>query len=428
VRNGALRPEFVDGSQFESATFQGQKLNPADDVGVDLGCALPTCRLVQLDTIRHVGERFDKFRRWGPWHPKNWSVNDTLKNFEAFTRFVLIASLAIGIWLLVVLWAADIGWQLRIFGFDPIPNFLRFSWLQPGWLRDHSYIPNILAGFTGFLVGAPIATVVLATFATEREQNVSLTRVNEMSELAWNNFLVTFRIFSTPERKESVTSRACAANEHHNKAYNYVVSFINLIFQDSIGDVKNETEVHTTGDAHRAIQNSYQPFANAVEPITNALGDHESIETQWSALIGAWQTLDQFIRLQRLEQKLDWFLPENPIVDAEIRKLLSLNPNPLVEFSDLHGFSANAPGAAITMVNTVNTVKNYGSWSEDELREKLAERKPGYFGYSFVAHYGTRATDASHFLQRLESCVSQVVAADWPVSARTPRKPKVNDI
>jgi hypothetical protein len=44
------------------------------------------------------------------------------------------------------------------------------------WLRGHSYVPNILAGFTGFLVGVPVALVVLQTVIGKREDNVETAK------------------------------------------------------------------------------------------------------------------------------------------------------------------------------------------------------------------------------------------------------------
>lgn len=363
-----------------------------------------------------MGTRLEKTGGW-----RQWGVVKTYRNFGRLTQTILALSLALGIFVFFVLWAADVGYQLRI-GTYHVPTYLQFDWLRPEWQHSHAYIPNILAGLTSFLIGVPIALTVLDTFTGQREETEALKRVNEMSELAWGNFLTAYRAFYTPERLNSLTNGAVEANAHHNTAFNYAVSFINLMRLGHVGDVMNEKPVRTIADAHREIKECYEAFNDAVDPITVALVNRDTIETQWSAVTGAWQTLDQFIRLQRLGQRLEWFIPNDPVVDAEMRKLLSRSPNPLAEFAEIHGHSANTPGAARTMVNTVNTVKNYGSWSEAELRKYLSADNPQYFGYSFVAYYGNRAQEASIFLTSLNDCVTSVIESGWPRTAKHPRR------
>jgi hypothetical protein len=338
-----------------------------------------------------------KSKYW-PW---NWPP---IKIYKPLTRGLIFFSLLTGFGVLAVCWIIDLR--------------------DDKWWHAHSYIPNIWAGITGFLIGAPVALVVLATFTNERERNSTLERVNDMSDLAWKNLLTAFRNFCTAERLAAVSTGADEVNSEHNKAFNALYTLGYIIWQapdfESIG--------RTTTEVYREIQERAEHFRLAVDPVTAALGESESIEIQWAALVGAWQTLDQFIRLQRLEQRLDWFFPEEPSIDAEIKKWLAQSPNKLTEFADLHGYSANTPFSASTMVNAANTVRIYSDNGEEELRRRLMERNDKYFGYASVVHYITRAHAARSLLQRLDECITRIQKADWPASSSKPREEEVKHI
>jgi hypothetical protein len=335
------------------------------------------------------------------WRPKTWGVYKTYKSFKPFTRKLIWLSVITGI--IILIWCS----QIDLGGSK--------------WWHSHAYIPNVWAGFTGFLIGAPVGLVILATFTTEREQNATLARVNSMSELGWQNFIAAFHAFYTAERYEAVTITAAHAKTRHDESLDVVKTFIAFIRIGRPSYERDENDKRTITDFHRAIQASYEPFREAVEPITHAIKDHETIETQWSAVVGAWQILNQFIRLQRLEQTLDWFFPADPEVDAEMRKWLSHNPNPLTVFANAHGYAATSQYSPSTMVNALNAVKTYSALSEEELKARLSATTD-YFGYSAVAHYESRAREASFFLERLAHCVARIHNANWPASARTRRR------
>jgi hypothetical protein len=288
------------------------------------------------------------------------------------------------------------------------------------WWHGHAYIPNIWAGFTGFLIGAPVALVILAKFTTERQQNNDLARVNRMSTLAWNNFVKSFQIFYTPGRFKATTITAIEAKTAHDNAHQAVVSFITFIRigRPEASPFRDPTDTRTATNFKRGIADTYQPLKDSVDPITIALEDPEGIETEWAALVGAWQTLDQFIRLQRLEQGLEWF---DERADAELKKWLSRNPNPLSVFAGKHGYVAKHKYASYTMVDALNAIRNYNKLSEAELTAEIYSTSVRHFGHTMVNSYAEYAKEASFFLERLEHCVARVIAANWPTSEIRPR-------
>src|SRR4051812_36351925 len=95
---------------------------------------------------------------------RQWSIVQTFRGFSLTTRIAFGMMLAGGLIMGASLWLTDIG-----IGFTQ-PQLL--THFDGEWLRRHAYIPNILAGFTGFLIGVPIAAVVLDTVKSDyaREQ------------------------------------------------------------------------------------------------------------------------------------------------------------------------------------------------------------------------------------------------------------------
>jgi hypothetical protein len=127
---------------------------------------------------------------------KRWGVVDTYLGFGVATRLIFAALFLAGAIMGVSLWLTDLG-----AGFTEPRWLFRFN---AKWLSDHAYIPNILAGFTGFLIGVPVAAVVLATFTTQREEKVALDRVNRLSKSAWYTFRDAAYEFCSKERVEAL--------------------------------------------------------------------------------------------------------------------------------------------------------------------------------------------------------------------------------
>ncbi|MGL5441455.1 MAG: hypothetical protein ACRDDJ_03185, partial [[Mycobacterium] stephanolepidis] len=147
------------------------------------------------------------------------SLWDTFKDFTWLTRIFLISSLLFGFAMLAYLWATDANIDVRLGSYD----LQRPAWLLPyntEWLNGHAYIPNILAGATGFLIGAPFALIVLATFTVQREERAALDRVNKLSALAWNKFRDSVLDLCSHDRTYiGLQSDAHYARELHNQIY-----------------------------------------------------------------------------------------------------------------------------------------------------------------------------------------------------------------
>ncbi|MGV0715901.1 hypothetical protein ABQE93_10890 [Mycolicibacterium sp. XJ662] len=66
-------------------------------------------------------------------------IFDVFRNFGLSTKILVWAMLALGVTLLLVCLAADLT--------------------RAEWIDSYSYIPNVLAGLTGLLIGVPFALV-----------------------------------------------------------------------------------------------------------------------------------------------------------------------------------------------------------------------------------------------------------------------------
>jgi hypothetical protein len=206
--------------------------------------------------------------------PKSWGFVTMLGSFKLFTRVLIISSFVVGFALLVVIWRID---------------------LRSQWFHGHAYIPNICAALTGFLIGAPVALVILATFQVQREQNEALKRVNRLSQLAWRNFVSSAEIFCTPERMKAVGQDAYEVDRRHKDAFYALLRYIRIVRDSAPGSGDG-------GQLEKAVSEvakSRNPFQAAVSIVNGSLKDPETLAVEWSAVVGAWNTLDQYVRRQR---------------------------------------------------------------------------------------------------------------------------------
>jgi hypothetical protein len=132
---------------------------------------------------------------------------ETFNGFNRSTRVVLIASLVLG--------AAALAVGVILDETKPI------------WLYGLNYIPNIWAGLTGFLIGAPFALVVLATFTVQREERTAQDKVNRLSQLAWEKFRNSVYELCTDERIRGLHDHAYSVDYQHNQIYKQYRGYIN---------------------------------------------------------------------------------------------------------------------------------------------------------------------------------------------------------
>jgi hypothetical protein len=144
-------------------------------------------------------------------------IRGTFNDFQRSTRVLLVVSFVVGLLLLVGFSLTDLGINLTLWGWDPKPTWLKRY--DADWFHSHAYIPNIYAGLTGFLIGAPVALIVLATFTVQREETQVLKRVNAISIQAWNRFRDSVFELCSDQRLSGLKVSADLVQKIHNDVF-----------------------------------------------------------------------------------------------------------------------------------------------------------------------------------------------------------------
>ncbi|WBS08760.1 hypothetical protein O6072_02445 [Mycolicibacterium neoaurum] len=313
-------------------------------------------------------------------------------------------SFIVGVLALIGLSLTDAGINLTLGGWDPKPSWL--TQFNSEWLHSHAYIPNILAAITGFLIGAPVALVVLATFVSEREERAVVDRVTQMTNLSWQAFRVAVLKFCNDNRIKALSDDLDILYNAHIDAYGKVGDYI--AFRN--GTVTHGNLGRTETQLHEAIKDSVQPFAQAQEAVLKGLGTNRELEIAWSEVRGSWSTLDQFIRIQRLERGLPWF---DPSFDAELRTFMARTGNPLSGISQKIEMtpSWNPP---ISSGDALDMLEHYASTDKYGLRAAFELDNDNVFGYKSAADQAVHANPALELLHDLRYCVDQIDGENWP--------------
>jgi hypothetical protein len=362
-----------------------------------------------------VGSVWRRFTSWGFFR--------TFFGFRWTTQVILLFMFVSGVILLFDLWTTDLGMDVR-------PTWLHRY--DAAWLRSHAYIANVLAGFTGFLIGAPVGAVILSHFTTEREEKVAIDRVNKLSKLAWYAFRDEVYELASMDRINVLQSTAPIVQKHYREAFEALQDyaaycgadaqrgFTNLIrAQSRLRKLVQRREwsegLKAKNDAIVAAVSRHQ-FEE--QRMMRTIRESVWAEIQWARTLSAWNVLDQYIRLQRQERNLKWY---DAHVDANICRWMSRPISPLQEFTDLHGLFNESRDQTETMSQTLSRLLGY----RDDIA-KLANALSGLRGtvydYSPVDLYNTRFMTASSFLVGLLGAVNDVEIANWPEAASKPEK------
>jgi hypothetical protein len=324
--------------------------------------------------------------------------------------------------MLAYLWATDANIDVKLGKYDVKRPTLLVPY-DTEWLHSHAYIPNILAGATGFLIGAPFALVVLATFTVQREERSALQRVNNLSALAWDKFRDSIYDFCSDERaSQGLSSDAYFVEYVHNQIYDKYQHYIKLA--NTL--IPDENRYRGNTDAEIAELQAYLKERSAVMQQMiydgfKTIGTQYWLQIKWSIIRTNWNTLNQYVRLQRLERNLLWFKDE---LDAEFMNRLSDQHHPLTDFMTLHGLDQSKSTASMEAALAV--VRRDVALPLEELAKKMLAgytgggsqlMHPQYyyeFGRYKVQGHREAAQKASQFLFDLRRVVNDVEREGWP--------------
>ena len=292
------------------------------------------------------------------------------------------------------------------------------------WFHSHAYIPNIYAAITGFLIGVPIALVVLATFTGEREDKAALDRVNKMTQLAWQKLRDSALAFATDERIYN-------GLEHQTQS---IVTIHDAVFSEYQRRIASAQEYQKSTKGYRTVTDAeildFQKylreqelvFRERMDAARDFIGWQHDLQTQWSIIRTNWNTLSGYVPPATLGAQPA--LVDDQL-DAHISDDLAENQHPLTQFMRLH--DAVPSGSRVSsMGEAIAHIQQDIYRPVEELRAKLAAAWPrkaefqNEFGWNKVEGYHTAASNAHSALWGFKRAVDDVEKSGWPGNATQP--------
>jgi hypothetical protein len=334
--------------------------------------------------------------------------HDLLKGFEPPTRRWLKVSFFLGIGLLIIFVWLD--------AFSPCA--LRAWWhgLRLG------YSLNILATFTGFLIGVPVTVVVIDRFKSNLAEKLQIeseiASVNRISKAAWEDFSKAIDELCSDERVQAVTHA-----QNDSSATDQVQAEHDLIIErleasrtairgdpnsamDEIAELKGFLATHSTA------------FEEKRKAVDEQFGTRYTLRRRWTYIISLWRVLDEHVRVRRIEFKLAPMSRDS--YESILDKLTSNDDNDLFGFLDVHSGAKSFRGGGITAMADLQSIMDVSLGVEDEqLANLLAHHYDEWIG-SGLKYYWTKAFAAHMFLTSLKMTVQSVTKSGWPVNATRP--------
>lgn len=194
-----------------------------------------------------------------------------------------------------------------------------------GWRTEAGFFTNIWASFTGFLIGVPFALVGLATVTSQREETATRDRVQDISIVAWEQFRDAVYELCSEDRHDAIGEYSNRVQIIHDQIIVGVKNFIaNLDDTRSNADAK---------DLIKFLEYEYQLWAAEFMKISEKVGNSIELQWKWIGVVRDWNTLDQYVRLQRLEQTL----PQMPREYAnQLQQRMNIDIHPMRAFFIAH--------------------------------------------------------------------------------------------
>ncbi|MCV7205156.1 hypothetical protein H7J71_24415 [Mycolicibacterium peregrinum] len=312
-------------------------------------------------------------------------VIETFRNFRRFTKILIWFSLLFGVALFVVCLVADLA--------------------GAEWMKTYAYIPNILAGLTGFLIGVPFALVVLATLASQRDDKAAADRIEAVSQIAWNQFRDAITVLCSAERIEALRLGAGRVQRVHDETWHG--------FNVDIARQSAEEFQQTVAFA----QQQSSDWSEAFQSVMTDVGTISDLTLEWLAAVRDWNTLDQYVRLQRLERGLPWFHRE---LDTLLQQWMIADRHPMRQFFDLHdqeGLHGNRYGNAQDMFTAFNRVRTLAEMGYSQDTFVRVWQYTDQFPVTRVEGYIATAEQIAEQMGKLSALVEQIDRNGWPAHA-----------
>lgn len=325
---------------------------------------------------------------------RRWHNIETALGFSRWTLGGLILMFVAGIVLCISLWLTDVG-----VGFSEPYFITRYN---GEWLRSHAYIPNILAGITGFLVGVPVALVVLQTVIGRRDDNIELAKAKRVSAAAWGEFRSAVVEYASPERRNALLNDALTdVYPLYEEIFNRLKAYR--------GEKPFASPTQQQYDELVTFLRAKEPkFKTEIDLVTKKVGNIDELLKIWSRVLSTWSVVNVYVRSRRLEFGLPWFSDDS---NALLISALSTPESPLSDFTHVHNGFGIRPPASMDMAH--NWLRSYLAWDKDKL-DRTLQSDDQVFGHEGVADYQKNAQQAGFFLNGLQSVIKQIDEEGWP--------------
>jgi hypothetical protein len=320
----------------------------------------------------------------------------TYRGFSGFWQWCLALSFVMG------LGAASVG----LWG-----EFTQASFM-PSWWSRMPYGVNLASSLTAFMVGVPVASVVLETMTSNRVEKAQKESVNRISVVAWSNFTKAIHDLCSDERigalmsTDEIPNLVKPVQEEHDLIMETLQQCRNTVGRNPNSAPTEIANLRTFLAQHVSILESRW------EAVNNKFGREYQIRPKWNYILSMWQVLDTHVRLRRMEFQLD---PMNDDSYTHILDSLMADKNPIFEFLSLHSGFGSQDGAVSSMMGLRSLMDAVLSFSDERLLW-FVNNYSSRVGTSLKT-YDTDAFSAGVFLWGLKIRVDWVTTSGWPAKA-----------
>lgn len=335
----------------------------------------------------------------------------TYWGFTPFVRVCLAVSLVLGVSLLV----------LCLWGDSTHP-----PWFWPSWWHRLGYGLNIFASFTAFLIGVPIALVVLDTIKSDAAQKQQIESVNRISKVAWSDFSKAVHDLCTDERINAtkMADDKSSATDQVQAEHDLILEKIEAC-RNAIRAVpkQNPSRIAHAADLKSFLAIHATTFEQRRKAVDEQCGSEYTLRPKWNYTLSLWQVLDTHVRLRRMEFELE------PMAQDSYRNILdkmTSTRNDMFGFLEAHNGKSSHEEGFTSMLSLQSIMESFLSLSEQQIIVILDEHYSEHIGIGLDT-YWMRAWQASTFLSLLRISVNAVTKSGWPGKATKPKSEKEID-
>ena len=306
---------------------------------------------------------------------------DTFEGFSRAARWALVASFYLGLALLGV----GIGLDIT----------------DPPWWTSFPYVQNFVAALTGFLIGVPVALILLTTLENGRIENTELKKLESLSDTAWENFSKNVLAYCEDTR---ISAYEYAANDELTQTVETIKAGISE-YHGTPGYFGPER----TDAEYASFVPKLADWASQMEILLtplDAIPPGAQLAVEWVSVERSWAVLDAYVKVRRFELGLNWLSPD---LDTKIQQKLVHESNPCHTFTLYYDPKAN--------FSTIRSIPAYLRYlalmSREEMHRKLHYETPFNSATLYYSEYGTTA--AANFLHQLKQYVTAAEqSGGWP--------------